>query len=374
MKKLLPLLLLILACNSPNRAGQPSEIAIGVFGSLTGGTATFGQSTKSGVEMAVDELNAKGGLLGRKIRLVVEDDQGRPEEAQTVVSKLVSKDRVVAVIGENASSRSLAAAPVCQAAGVPMISPSSTNPRVTQVGDFIFRVCFIDTFQGEVMAKFATNTLGVRRVAVFRDIKNDYSVGLADVFIKTFEQLGGTIVADESYGEGDSDFNAQLTNLKSKNPQAIFVPGYYTEVGLIARQAKNLGLTVPLLGGDGWDSPKLTEIGGPALDGSYFSTHTSAQDPNPEVQAFVKQYKARFHEEPDANAVLGYDAMRILGNAIVRAGRVDSRGIRDALTATKNFPGVSGSITIDANRNAIKPAVVLRVSNGALEFVQRVQP
>jgi branched-chain amino acid transport system substrate-binding protein len=324
--------------------------------------------------MAVDELNTKGGLLGKKIRLVVEDDQGRPEEAQTVVSKLVSKDRVIAVIGENASSRSLAAAPVCQEGGVPMISPSSTNPRVTQVGDFIFRVCFIDTFQGEVMAKFATNTLKATRVAVFRDIKNDYSVGLADVFIKTFQQLGGTIVADESYGEGDSDFNAQLTNLKSKNPEAIFVPGYYTEVGLIARQAQHLGLTVPLLGGDGWDSPKLTEIGGQALNGCYFSTHSSAQDPSPEVKNFVKQYEARFHQEPDANAVLGYDAMRILGDAIIRTGSTEGRRIRDALTATKNFPGVSGSITIDANRNAIKPAVVLRVNNGALEFVQRVQP
>lgn len=374
MKKLLFLLLFVLACNTSNHAPQPAEILIGMFGSLTGGTATFGQSTRGGAEMAVDEINAKDGLLGKKIRLIVEDDQGRPEEAQTVVSKLVSKDRVVAVIGENASSRSLAAAPVCQGGGVPMISPSSTNPRVTQVGDFIFRVCFIDTFQGEVMAKFATNTLKATRVAIFRDIKNDYSVGLADVFIKTFTQLGGTIVADESYGEGDSDFNAQLTNLKSKNPEAIFVPGYYTEVGLIARQAKNLGLTVPLLGGDGWDSPKLTEIGGPALDGSYFSTHTSAQDPSPEVQTFVKQYRARFKQDPDANAVLGYDAMRILGAAIVRAGDTDGRHIRDALAATKNFPGVSGNITIDANRNAIKPAVVLRVSNGALEFVQRVQP
>src|SRR5262249_31115515 len=188
-----------------------------------------------------------------------EDDQGRPEEAQTVVTKLVNKDRVVAVLGEVASSRSLAAAPVCQSNRIPMITPSSTNPKVTQVGDYIFRVCFIDPFQGFVMAKFAANTLKFNRVAILRDIKNDYSVGLADVFQENFKKMGGTIVADESYSEGDTDFSAQLTAIKSQNPQGIFVPGYYTEVGLIARQEKKLGLNVPLMGGDGWDSPKLWE-------------------------------------------------------------------------------------------------------------------
>lgn len=362
-----------LAC-SGSRPEQPAEIRIGLYSSLTGGTATFGQSTKNGAQMAVDDLNAHGGLLGKKIRLLVEDDGGRPEEAQTVVSKLVTKDHVIAVIGENASSRSLAAAPICQMNGVPMISPTSTNPRVTQIGDYIFRVCFIDPFQGKVMAKFAAQSLHWKKVAILRDIRNDYSVGLADVFTKTFQELGGTIVSDESYSEGDSDFSAQLTSIHSKSPEAIFVPGYYTEVGLIARQARSLGLNMPLFGGDGWDSPKLTEIGGAALEGCYFSTHYSADDPAPEVQNFVKLYKARFNGVPDALVVLGYDAVGLLASAIVKSGDTDGRKIRDVLAATRDYPGVSGKITIDSDRNAIKPAVVLRVTHGAIEFVQRVQP
>src|SRR5688572_23590634 len=241
-------------------AGESDEIVIGEYGSLTGTTATFGISTKNGVDMAIEKVNAAGGVLGKQVRVIVEDDQGRPEEAQTVVTKLINSDQVVAVIGEVASSRTLAAAPVAQQAGIPMITPSSTNPRVTEVGDMIFRVCFIDPFQGLVMAKFATNTLKVRNVAVLRDIRNDYSVGLADVFVQNFTQMGGTIAADLSYSEGDTDFSAQLTSIAASRPDAIFIPGYYTEVGLIARQARQAGLTIPLLGGDGWDSPQLTEI------------------------------------------------------------------------------------------------------------------
>ena len=269
---------------------------IGEFGSLTGTTATFGISTKNGIDMAIDEVNKAGGLLGKKVRVIVEDDQGKPEEAQTVVTKLITKDQVIAILGEVASSRTMAAAPVAQQNGIPMISPSSTNPKVTEVGDYIFRVCFIDPFQGLVMAKFATNTLKIKNVAILRDIKNDYSVGLADVFVDNFKKMGGNIVADESYSEGDTDFSAQLTSIKSKNPQAIFLPGYYTEVGLVARQAKKLGLTVPLMGGDGWDSPKLIEIGGEALNGSYFSNHYSVDDPSPAIQKFVADYKARYGE------------------------------------------------------------------------------
>ena len=379
--KRLPLLMLLLAavlaaagCSGSRPAETANEIVIGEYGSLTGTTATFGTSTKNGVDMALDAVNKAGGVLGKQVRVIVEDDQGRPEEAQTVVTKLITKDHVVAVIGEVASSRSLAAAPVAQQNSIPMISPSSTNPKVTEVGDYIFRVCFIDPFQGLVMAKFATNTLKVKNVAVLRDIKNDYSVGLADVFVENFKKMGGNIVADQSYSEGDTDFSAQLTSIKSKNPQAIFVPGYYTEVGLIARQEKKLGLNVPLLGGDGWDSPKLYEIGGEALNGSYYSNHSSMDDPSPAIQKFVSEYRARFGESPDALAALGYDSANLLVDAIRRAGSTDAAKIRDALAQTKNFPGITGTITIDEHRNPVKPAVVLKVDNGKLDFFETVSP
>ena len=354
--------------------GTADEILIGEYGSLTGTTATFGISTMNGIEMALNEVNESGGLLGKTVRVIVEDDQGRPEEAQTVVTKLITSNRVVAVLGEVASSRTLAAAPVAQQYGIPMISPSSTNPAVTEVGDFIFRVCFIDPFQGFVMAKFASQSLQMTDVAVLRDIKNDYSVGLADVFVENFVAMGGTIVADEGYSEGDTDFSAQLTSIRARRPQAIFVPGYYTEVGLIARQAKSLGIEAPLLGGDGWDSPYLIEIGGEALEGSYFSNHYSVDDPSPAIQKFVSDYRARYGQTPDALAGLGYDAAQILFDAIRRAGSTDPTAIRDALAATSNFAGVTGVTTLDENRNAVKPAVVLQIDDGKLAYVETINP
>jgi len=356
------------------RSDSGSEIVIGEFGSLTGTTATFGISTKNGIDMAIDGINKSGGLLGKQVRVMVEDDQGKPEEAQTVVTKLITKDQVIAVLGEVASSRTMAAAPVAQQNGIPLISPSSTNPKVTQTGDYIFRVCFIDPFQGLVMAKFATNTLKVKNVAVLRDIKNDYSVGLADVFIGNFKSMGGNVVANESYSEGDTDFSAQLTSIKAKNPQAVFLPGYYTEVGLVVRQAKKLGLTVPFMGGDGWDSPRLIEIGGEALNGSYYSNHFSVSDPSPAIQKFVSDYKARYGETPDALAGLGFDAASILFDAIKRANSTDGAKIRDAIAQTKDFPGVTGKITLDKDRNAVKPAVVLQVKEGTLNYVETITP
>lgn len=367
-------LLMQLFCRSEKNQTISNEILVGEFGSLTGTAATFGISAKNGIEMAIDKVNETGGILGKKIRVVVEDDQGRPEEAQTVVTKLINKDRVLAVLGEVSSSRSLAAAPVCQQRRIPMISPSSTSPKVTQVGDCIFRVCFIDTFQGLVMAKFAADSLKVRNVGILRDIRNEYSVGLADIFRQHFAERGGKIVADESYSEGDNDFSAQLTSIKSKNPQAIFVPGYYTEAGLIARQARKLGIKVPILGGDGWDSAKLWEIGGEALNDCYYSSHYSAYDPNPVIQKFVQEYKTRYGGLPDTNAVLGYDAANILIDAFRRAGSVEPEKVRQALASTRDFAGVTGKITMDENRNPIKPAVVLRVKNGVMEYVETIHP
>jgi branched-chain amino acid transport system substrate-binding protein len=360
------------ACNSGG--GSDSEILIGEYGSLTGENATFGISTRNGIDIAVDEINAAGGLLGKKVRVIVEDDQGLPSEAQTVVTKLITKDKVVAILGEVASSNSIAAAPVAQQNGIPMISPSSTNIEVTRKGDYIFRVCFLDPFQGFVMAKFASNTKKFTKVAVLRDIKNDYSVGLANAFIENFKKMGGTIVADESYSASDTDFNAQLTSIKAKSPQAIFVPGYYTGVGLIARQAKKQGLTVPLLGGDGWDSPKLTEIGGKDLDGSYFTNHYAVEDPSPAAQKFLAAYKARFNAVPDALGGLGYDSAMVLFEAMKRAGTTEGAKVRDEIARTKDHMGVTGTITLDADRNANKPAVVLEIKDGKFVYVETINP
>lgn len=362
------------SCTGAKTDSNSNEIVIGEFGSLTGTTATFGISTKNGIDMAVDAINKSGGLLGKKVRVIVEDDQGKPEEAQTVVTKLITKDQVVGILGEVASSRTMAAAPVAQQNMIPLITPSSTNPKVTQIGDYIFRVCFLDPFQGLVMAKFVNNTLKLKNVAILRDIKNDYSVGLADFFTQNFKSMGGNVVANESYSEGDTDFSAQLTSIKAKNPQAVILPGYYTEVGLVVRQARKLGLNVPFVGGDGWDSPKLIEIGGDALEGSYYANHIAVSDPDPTIQKFVAEYKARYSQTPDALAGLAYDAANILFDAIKRANTTDGPKVRDAIAATKDFAGVTGRITIDQDRNAVKPAVILQVKNGQLQLLESIAP
>jgi branched-chain amino acid transport system substrate-binding protein len=354
-----------------------NSIVIGEFASLTGSEATFGINSSNGVQLAREDIDRAGGLLGgRHIKMIVEDDQSKPGQPSAAVKKLVANDKAIAILGEIASSRSLEAAPICQEAKIPMVSPGSTNPKVTEVGDYIFRVCFIDSFQGTVMAKFALDHLHAKKVAILQDVKSDYSKGLAQYFGDYFKAHGGQIVVDRSFtgGGSDKDFRAQLTSIKAAKPDAIFVPGYYTEAGLIAKQARSLGIKVPLLGGDGWDSPKLAEIGGSAIDGCYFSTHFSTQDKNPKVQDFVKRYQAKFGAMPDGMAPLGYDAMMILGNAIKTAGSTDAAKIRDALASTKDFDGVTGKITIDAKRNATKSAVVLKVHGKQNDYVTTVAP
>jgi len=375
--------------------GKTNEIRIGEYGSLTGDKATFGQSTTRGIAMAIEEANAEGGVGGIPLRVFTEDDQGKPEEAATAVNKLIVQDHVITVLGEVASSNSLAGAPICQENKIPMITPASTNPDVTLVGDYIFRVCFIDPFQGTVMARFAYQSLGLRRVGILRDAKSDYSVGLARFFAEEFQRLGGELSGDESYQQGDVDFKAPLTALISRSPEGLFVPGYYTEVGLIARQARELGYQGPLMGGDGWDSPKMTEIGGTAIEGSYFSNHYSTDDPNPLVQNFIQKYKEKHGGAPDAMAALGYDAARLLVQTLRRmqeenaeqfgtlpgtaadAGQRTARAaalaaLRDRLAAVSEFPGVTGVITLDGDRNARKPAVVLQVKDGQYRFVERI--
>ncbi len=360
-----------LGCFVEGEASQDA-IRVGHFASLTGDTATFGQSADRGMQLAIQEINAAGGVLGRPLELISEDDRSITEEARSAAQKLLQRDRVVALLGEVASSRSLAAAPEAQRARVPMISPASTNPKVTEVGDYVFRACFIDPFQGAVMARFAAQELGARRVAILLDYKQDYSVGLADYFRRTFQELGGEIVADERYTSGDIEFRAQLTTVRAAKPDAIFVPGYYTEVGLIAKQARELGVDVPMLGGDGWDSEKTLEIGGAAVEGYYFSTHYSADAESPKVQEFVKRYREQFGSVPDGMAALGYDTAQILADALRRAGSSEGEKLRDAIADTRDFDGVTGTISIDGERNAKKDAVVLKIENGRFRYYRTI--
>jgi len=360
-------------CKKQDSNVPANEIVIGEFASLTGGTASFGQSSHKGTLMAVDEINTAGGLLGKKVKLITEDNQSKAGEASTVVRKLISRDEIVALLGEVASSRSLEAAPIAQQNKIPMISPASTNPKVTEVGDYIFRVCFIDPFQGTVLAKFAL-ARGWKNVAILTDVKQDYAVGLSDFFKKYFTANGGTIVSEQSYSSGDKDFKAQLTSISASNPDAILVSGYYNEAGLIASQARELGIDVPLLGGDGWDSPSLVEVGGAAMEGNFFSNHFSAEDKSEVIQNFIAKFRAKYNEEPDAMAALGYDSAMILADAIKRAGTTDSEPLRDAIAATKDFPAVTGMITLDAARNANKPAVILEIKDGKFRYVETVSP
>jgi branched-chain amino acid transport system substrate-binding protein len=351
------------------------DILIGEYGSLTGKTATFGTSTRDGVKMAVDEQNKAGGVLGKQIRIQLENDGGKPEEAGTVVKKLINQYNVLAILGEVASGRSIAGGKVCQPAGVPMISPTSTNPAVTAIGDYIFRTCFIDPFQGTVGARFALKNLKAKTAAVLTDVKNPYSTGLTQYFIEEFKKGGGKVVVEESFKEGDTDFRSQLSNIKSKNPDLIYVPGYYTEAGTIAKQARDLGIpdSTPFLGGDGWDAPELMDIGGDAVQGSYFSTHASSEQAGP-MKDFVAKFKTKFGHEPNALAAVAYDAANILFAAIKKAGSTDRAKIRDAIAATKNFPGVTGTITIDKDRNAIKPLVIVQIKGEAHKYIATVNP
>ena len=351
-----------------------SVIRIGEYGAMTGDIATFGQTTHDGVQMAIDEANEAGGLKGKKIVLSMEDDQSKPEQAALVVEKLITRNDVQAVIGEVASSNSLAAAPTAQRHKIPMISPSSTNPKVTAQGDYIFRVCFIDPFQGHVMAKFARETLKAKTAVILRDQKSDYSIGLADVFSHEFEAMGGKVLDDKAYVAGDVDFKAQLTSFRDRKPDVFFVPGYYTEVGLIAKQARQLGLKQALLGGDGWESPELIKIGGEALNGCYFSNHSAPDSKEPVVQDFVKKFEARYKKEPGALTMLGYDAAKLTLDAMGRAKSSSSADLRDALAATKDYQGVTGKISIDSNRNAVKSAVVLKIAGGKASYLETVNP
>lgn len=376
---LLTAVALVSGCpKSGNNSGSTSsnEILIGHYGSMTGSEATFGQSTDNGIKLAVEEMNAAGGINGKQIKLITYDDKGDTKEVGAAVTRLVANDHVVAVLGEVASNLSLAGAPVCQEHGVPMVSPSSTNPQVTKIGDKIFRVCFIDPFQGYVCAKFAREQEGLKaeKIAILYDQTQAYSKGLAEEFEKAFESLGGTICENQAYSRGDQDFTAQLTAIRSSNADMVFVPGYYTDVGNIALQARKLGIEVPLFGGDGWDSSQLYEIGGDAVNGCYYSNHYSHEDPNPRVQDFIAKYKEQHGAIPDGLAALGYDAAMLLFDAMQRASSLGGDDLAAAIAQTKDFDGVTGNISIDEQHNAVKPAVILEMKDGRPTFLTTIEP
>jgi len=382
MKKfLIGVVVFLLVISSPTfvAAQKAKEIRIGGIFPMTGGSATFGKSSKEGMQIAVDEFNNKGGIAiaGSKllIKAIYDDTAGQPLQAVNVCRKQIDQDRVVAIVGEVMSKNSLAIAPICQSKGIVMISPASTNPQVTQKGDYIFRVCFLDSFQGIVMARYVYDNLKLKKAAILYDNANDYNKGLASFFAEEFKRLGGQIVSSEAFTDEEKtvDFKAQLTTIKANKPEFLYLPNYYAASALITKQARELGLNVPAGGGDGWDSPRLAEIGGKDVEGGVFSNHFSKDDPSPKVQGFVKKYRGKYNSDPDALASLAYDAAFILLSAIEKAGSLKGADIRDALKTMK-FDGVTGKISFDQNRNPVKSAVILQIKNGKQQYIVTVSP
>jgi branched-chain amino acid transport system substrate-binding protein len=353
-------------------AAEP--IKLGEVGPLTGKEAAFGQQAHRGIVMAIDEINARGGVLGRPLVLASEDNQSKPGDSATVAKKLISREKVVAIIGTGTSSNCLEIAPIAQTAKVPLVATTATAPEVTEKRSYIFRSCFIDPFQGAVLAKFATSSLKAKRIAVLTSVSSSYSVGLSKVFRERLTALGGEVALEQKYSEGDKDFRAQLTAIKAANPDAIAVTGFYTEAALICKQARDLGLDLPVFGGDGWEAPELIEIGGKAVEGTYYASHYSSGSTAPEVRTFVEKYRARHGETPDSMAPLAYDAVHIIAEAITRAGTTEGPALRAALAATKDFPGVTGRTTIDPQRNAAKSAVIITIKNGKPTYVATIDP
>jgi branched-chain amino acid transport system substrate-binding protein len=354
--------------------GATATIKVGEVDPLTGGVSQFGIGCHQGFVLAFEQINAGGGILGQTIELVTEDDQSKPGQSATAVRKLITQDKVVAILGDATSSATLESAPIAQTDKIPMITPTATNPRITEVGDFIFRVCFLDEFQGRVLARFAREKLKAERIFTLTDVKQDYSVDLLKFFKDEFTKLGGAIVGEQSYSSGDIDFRAQLTPIRGSKPDAVYVPGYYQEVALIVKQGRQIGLTMPFIGCDGWADQALLTIGGKAMDGCFFTNHFSPEDQSPIVKSFVEKFQAKYGALPDTFSALGYDAARLLAAAIQRAGSSDSQAVRDALAKTAGFQGVTGQISLDANRNASKPGLIVTVKAGKFEIAEKIAP
>lgn len=374
------LLSIIAGCGSSNNnqviPNEKEPVKIGIINSLSGAVSSYGTSCNNGILLALDEVNNKGGILdGRMISYIVEDDQGKIEDASTAAQKLINQDEVVAIIGATISSCSNAVASSAQAAGVPMITATSTAKNVTEDKDFVSRVCFLDPYQAKPLAEFAINELGANKAAILYNNQDDYSSGLAESFKQEYIKLGGIIVDEQTYGKGEQDFNGQLTAIKGTNPDVLYLPDYYNTVGLIAKQAKQQGITATLLGADGWDFPQLFEIGGDAVEGAIYTCHFSADDPTAAAKEFVQAYQEKYEgKAPDSFAALGYDAAKLLINAIESAGELDKVKIKEAINNTKDFNGVTGNITLDENRNPIKSVVIVKIEEGQQVFVNKVMP
>lgn len=359
-------------------AANADKYVIGASFELTGNVANYGKSTLSGLKLAVDQVNKAGGVNGKQLVVVESDNKSEPAESGNSVTKLINQDKVVAVVGPATSGCVFAATPVVTSNKVPLIAPCATAPAITvdngQVKEFIFRACFIDPFQGRVMAEFADKTLGVKNVAILHDASSDYSKGLAEVFEKTLNEKGGKVVAKEAFLSKDIDFKAALTKIKAANPEAIYIPGYYEEVAKIIKQTREIGLNVPLIGCDGWDSPKLVEIAGPeALNNTYFSSAFSVQDQTESVQKFIADYKAMYQKDPDIFCMQGYNAGLVLADALKRAGDgADGTKLAAAIAATKDLPVASGKLTYDKDHNPIISAIIIEMKDGVQSFKEKI--
>lgn len=358
----------------PDKSSKDSKtVKIGAIFPLTGDEASYGQSSRNALELLMDETNKNNALPGKQIEIIYEDDENKPQNSVTALQKLIKDEKVAAVIGTTSSKGCIAMGPVAAQAKVPMITPTATNPKVTQSGNFVFRTSFTDTFQGTVLAKFATENLKMKTAAVLYDAASDYSKGLAGYFRDDFEKAGGKVVSFEAYNTDDQDFSTQLLRIKTHNPEILFLPDYYNVVGLIAKQARSQGITATLLGGDGWDSPDLYKIGGSAVNGAYFSSHYSQENNSQEAVKFRNEYKAKYDEEPDAYAALAYDAGTIVVNAIKKAGSISGTKIDAAMMKTE-LSGVTDTIKFDENRDTVKSAVILKIENGKQMYVKKINP
>ena len=368
-------------CGGDKKPAGGDTIKVGGNLEMTGGSASFGISSKNAIELAFKNINDKGGINGKKLELVVADNKSEAAEATNAMQKLVSQDKVVAVIGPNLSSATIAAGAINNGSKVLDIAPMATNPNVTvdpatgKTKEYNFRACFIDPFQGTVMANFAKNDLQATKAAILIDNSSDYAKGLAEFFKKAYTEKGGTVVIEESYLQKDSDFKAVLTKIAAAKPEVIYVPGYYEEVGKICKQARELGITVPIIGGDGWDSPKLVEIAGASsLNNTYFTNHYSPDSTNEASKSFVDTYAKTYKQKPDAPAVLGYDGAMLLADSIKRAGVYESAKVAEALAATKDFQAVTGKTSLDASHDAVKSAVIVGFKDGKQVYRATVNP
>ena len=367
--------------STPAKPADSKDIKIGVVYELTGNTASFGTAANNGTKLAFKEINAAGGVLGKQITIVSADNKGEPSESANAMTKVISQDKVVAVVGFTTSSNGIAGSAVNEANKIPFMAAATTNPKVTvdeatgKAKPYTFRVCFIDPFQGTVGANFVLKDLKLKKAVVMIDNSSDYSKGLAKFFKEAFTKGGGAIAGEEAYLQKDKDFKAILTKIKGMSPEVIYLPGYYEEVGMIAKQAREMGITVPIVGGDGWDSPKLVEIGTAAgMNNTFFTNHYSPEDTSAASKKFVDAYKKEYGVMPDAMAVLGYDAAYVMADAIKRAGVADPAKIRDALEATKDFPAVTGATTLNASHDAVKSAVIIEMKDGKMVYKTTVKP